>query len=79
MERKCFVGGIFVNNTDMANWLVGEEPETVYATGHASHPLWVEVGDFDTSTAVLKYPRGSMAMVDASRNTPVGLDRRLEV
>ena len=78
-----YVGGIFVDNTvhdiDMVNWSVGEEPETVYATGHTSHPLWIEVGDFDTSTAVLKYPGGAVALADASRNAPVGLDQRVEV
>ena len=76
-------GGIFVDSAvhdiDMVNWLVGEEPETVYATGHASHPMWQEVGDVDTCAAVLKYPGGAVALVDVCRNAPVGYDQRVEV
>ena len=68
-----------VHDIDMVNWLVGEEPETVYATGHASHPLWQDVGDLDTTTTVLKYPGGAVAMIDVSRNVAAGYDQRVEV
>lgn len=68
-----------VHDLDMVNWLVGEVPETVYATGHASHPLWKEVGDLDTTAATLKYPSGAIATIELSRNAPVGYDQRVEV
>ena len=76
-------GGIFVDSAvhdiDMVNWLVGEVPETVYATGYASHLLWQEVGDIDTSAALFTYPSGAVAMIDNCRNAPVGYDQRVEV
>ncbi len=76
-------GGIFIDSVvhdiDMVNWLVGEVPETVYAMGHASHALWREVGDVDTSATLLKYPSGAVGMIDVSRNGPVGYDQRVEV
>ena len=63
----------------MVNWLVGEVPETVHATGYASHPLWQEVRDVDTSAALFTYPSGAVAMIDNCRNAPVGYDQRVEV
>ncbi len=63
----------------MVNWLVGEVPETVYAVGHASHALWQEVGDIDTSATILTYPSGAVGMIDVSRNGPIGYDQRVEV
>ena len=77
------LGGIFldsaVHDIDMVNWLIGEVPQTVYATGHTSHPLWKEVEDVDTSAVVLTYPSGAIAMIDVSRNASVGYDQRVEV
>ena len=55
-----FVGAIFlescVHDTDMLNWLVGEDPVTVYAEGHAAHQTYKDCDDVDTCLIVLKYP-----------------------
>ena len=55
-----FIGGIFldscVHDIDMLNWLVGEDPVTVYAEGHSAHQTYKDCDDVDTCLIVLKYP-----------------------
>ena len=55
-----FVGGIFldscVHDIDMLNWLVGEDPVTMYVEGHAAHQMYKDCDDVDTCLVVLKYP-----------------------
>ena len=59
--------------------MVGESPETVFATGGATNPITQEVGDLDTAAAIFRYPGGATAMVDVSRYVSGGYDQRVEV
>ncbi len=68
-----------VHDIDLVNWLVGEAPRTVYATGSAWDPLMKDVGDFDTSVVTLTYPSGAIGTVNIARNISGGYDQRVDV
>lgn len=81
LERS---GGLFrdmmIHDLDMARWLLGEEPISVFATAsvlvdHAA----AEVGDVDSAVAVLKTASGTMATITNSRRACYGYDQRVEV
>ena len=75
--------GIFhdcaVHDVDMACWVVGERPVSVFAQGSAFDPEIGAIGDVDTAAIVLKFPSGVLASIDISRHSQYGYDQRLEV
>ena len=75
--------GIFhdcaVHDVDMACWLAGEKPITVFAQGSAFDPEIEAIGDLDTAAIVLKFPSGALASIALSRHSQEGYDQRLEV
>ncbi len=77
-------GGIFLDMTihdfDMARFLIGDEIETVYATGGVMvDPEIGEAGDIDTTVIVLTYKNGAICTIDNSREAVYGYDQRAEV
>lgn len=65
---------------DLLCWITGLEPVSVYARGSAlADPRVAEVGDVDTSIAVLTLSNGALVQIDAQRRTPYGYDERIEV
>ncbi|MEM8554485.1 MAG: inositol 2-dehydrogenase [Pseudomonadota bacterium] len=77
-------GGIFrdmtIHDLDMARFLMGEEPVTVYATGSVlTDPAIGEAGDYDTCTVTLTTASGKHCVITNSRRTTYGYDQRAEV
>lgn len=76
-------GGIFhdcfVHDLDLILWMARELPIEVYAIGHAYHPDYVEVGDYDTAVVTMKFKSGMMSLTDLSRHSAPGYDQRIEV
>ncbi|WP_035866192.1 Gfo/Idh/MocA family protein [Cryptosporangium arvum] len=75
MYRDCGV-----HDFDILRWVTGREVAEVYATGsNKGAPWFTEVGDVDTSTAVLTFDDGTLGLVSNTRYNARGYDVRLEV
>ncbi len=77
-------GGLFrdmmIHDLDMARFLLGEEPVSIYATGSALvDPAIGDAGDVDTAIAVLKTASGKVCQISNSRRATYGYDQRIEV
>ncbi len=77
-------GGIFrdmtIHDFDMARWLLGEEPVTVYAAASVLvDPRIGALGDFDSASLVLTTASGKIAQISNSRRATYGYDQRIEV
>ncbi len=84
MEYISVSGGIFrdmmIHDFDMARFMLGEEIQTVYATGSVLvDPEVKERGDFDTAMVVLTTKSGKQAHINNSRRASYGYDQRIEV
>lgn len=65
---------------DLMCWITGLEPVQVSVAGSALvDPQVAEVGDVDTSVAVLKLSNGAICQIDAQRRIGYGYDERIEV
>ena len=77
-------GGIFrdmtIHDFDMARFILGEEVETVYATGSrlVNEPLMERVDDHDTVTVLLTSVSGKQVTILNSRRAVYGYDQRVE-
>lgn len=77
-------GGLFrdltIHDLDMARWLLGEEPVSVYAIGSCLvDPAIGEAGDIDTAMVTLRTAGGRIAQISNSRRAVYGYDQRVEV
>ncbi len=77
-------GGLFrdmmIHDFDMARWLLGEEPVSVFASGACLvDPAIGEAGDIDTATVTLTTASGVHAVILNSRRAVYGYDQRVEV
>lgn len=77
-------GGIFLDMTihdfDMVRFLMGEEPEEIYAAGSVmTDPEIGSAGDFDSVLIVLRFGSGAVAVIDNARRASYGYDQRVEV
>lgn len=77
-------GGLFrdmmIHDLDMARFLLGEEPVSVYAAASALvDPAIGAAGDVDTAVCVLKTASGRIAQISNSRRAAYGYDQRIEV
>ncbi len=76
-------GGYFCDSTihdlDLARWILGEEPEDVYATASCLvEPEIGAVGDVDTAMTILRTPSGRLCHINNSRRAVYGFDQRIE-
>jgi myo-inositol 2-dehydrogenase/D-chiro-inositol 1-dehydrogenase len=77
-------GGIFrdmtIHDFDMARYVLGEEVETVFATGArlVAPEVMARLGDYDTITVVLQTASGRQAVLTNSREAAYGYDQRVE-
>lgn len=76
-------GGLFkdmaIHDFDMARWLLGEEPTTVYAAGSCLvDPEIGALGDIDTARTVLTTASGRLCVISNSRRSGFGYDQRVE-
>lgn len=77
-------GGLFrdmtIHDLDMARWLLGEEPSSVFASGSSLvDPAIREAGDIDTAVVILETGAGAFCQVTNSRRCSYGYDQRIEV
>ncbi|MCK8779740.1 inositol 2-dehydrogenase [Rhizobium sp. NTR19] len=77
-------GGIFrdmtIHDFDMARFLLGEEIETVMASGsNLVDPKIGELGDYDSASLILTTKSGKQAIISNSRRASYGYDQRIEV
>ena len=75
MFRDCGV-----HDFDVLRWVTGSEVVEVYATGsNRGAEFFAEVGDVDTSAAILTFDDGTLGVVSNTRYNARGYDVRLEV
>jgi myo-inositol 2-dehydrogenase/D-chiro-inositol 1-dehydrogenase len=77
-------GGIFrdmtIHDFDVARWLLGEEVESVLASGSVlTDPEIGRLGDFDSANVILRTASGRQAVITNSRRAAYGYDQRIEV
>lgn len=77
-------GGLFrdmtIHDLDMARWLLGAEPEWVFAAGGSLvDPAIEAAGDIDTTAIVLQAANGAVCQITNSRRCSYGYDQRIEV
>ncbi len=77
-------GGILrdmtIHDFDMARFLLGEEPDTVFATASVLvDPAIGEAGDFDSVSIVLTTASRRQCSISNSRRATYGYDQRIEV
>ena len=76
-------GGIFkdmsIHDLDMASWLLGEEIESVFASGAVLiDPEIGAAGDFDTAKILLRTVGDRICVISNSRRSGYGYDQRIE-
>ncbi|HEX5934194.1 MAG TPA: inositol 2-dehydrogenase, partial [Pseudorhizobium sp.] len=76
-------GGIFrdmtIHDFDMARFLLGEEPVSVYATGSVLTDKAIDGVDFDSASITLTTASGKHCAISNSRRATYGYDQRVEV
>jgi myo-inositol 2-dehydrogenase/D-chiro-inositol 1-dehydrogenase len=77
-------GGLFrdmmIHDFDMANFIVGGLPKSVYASGSSIvDPDIGAAGDVDTAVVTLTYADGRIAVIKNSRRAVYGYDQRVEL
>ncbi|WP_319545617.1 inositol 2-dehydrogenase [Ruegeria conchae] len=77
-------GGLFrdmmIHDLDMARFLLGEEPISVYAVGSSLvDPEIGKAGDVDTAAVTLTTASGKICQISNSRRASYGYDQRIEV
>lgn len=76
-------GGLFkdmaIHDFDMARWVLGEEPNEVFAAGACLvDPEIGRLGDIDTAKTILRTPSGKLCVISNSRRSGYGYDQRIE-
>jgi myo-inositol 2-dehydrogenase/D-chiro-inositol 1-dehydrogenase len=76
-------GGLFrdmmIHDFDMARWLLGEEPVSIYSRGSCLvDPQIGKLGDIDTACVALATASGKQAVILNSRRAAYGYDQRIE-
>lgn len=77
-------GGLFrdmtIHDFDMARWLLGEEPVSVFAAASVLvDPAIGTAGDVDSASVILTTASGRIAQISNSRRATYGYDQRIEV
>ncbi|BBE74804.1 inositol 2-dehydrogenase [Oharaeibacter diazotrophicus] len=77
-------GGLFrdmtIHDFDMARWLLGEEPVSVFAAASVLvDPAIGTAGDVDSASVILTTASGKIAQISNSRRATYGYDQRIEV
>jgi myo-inositol 2-dehydrogenase/D-chiro-inositol 1-dehydrogenase len=77
-------GGLFrdmmIHDLDMARFLLGEEPISVFAVGSSLvDPAIGQAGDVDTAAVTLTTSSGKICQISNSRRATYGYDQRIEV
>jgi len=69
-----------VHDIDLARWMLGAEPATVYAIGGCyAYPEFGEYGDGDNVSALMQFKNEAMAFFFAGRTAPHGYNVETEI
>jgi len=81
--HNASTGGIFhdtaVHDIDLICWILGEYPTCVATQASTLTPEIADIGDYDTVVITLKFPSGTLGIIDISRLSSHGYDQRVEV
>jgi myo-inositol 2-dehydrogenase/D-chiro-inositol 1-dehydrogenase len=77
-------GGIFrdmlIHDLDIFRWLLGDDAQTLHATGSClTDPAVAEAGDIDCTAVTIRTRRGLLCQINTSRRAVYGYDQRFEV
>jgi len=77
-------GGIYkdmlIHDFDVFRWILGDEAETVYATGSCLVDAAIgREGDVDSTAVTIRTRRGRLAQINTTRRAAYGYDQRFEV
>jgi myo-inositol 2-dehydrogenase/D-chiro-inositol 1-dehydrogenase len=77
-------GGIYkdmlIHDFDVFRWILGDEAETVYATGSClTDPAIEKAGDVDSTAVTIRTRKGRLAQINTTRRAAYGYDQRFEV
>ncbi len=77
-------GGIFkdmlIHDFDVFRWILGDEAQTVYATGSVlTDPDVAKAGDIDATAVAIRTRSGRLALINTNRRAAYGYDQRFEV
>jgi len=71
---------MMIHDLDMARFLLGEEPDSVYAVGSVLVDAAIgHAGDVDTAAVTLTTASGKICQISNSRRASYGYDQRIEV
>jgi myo-inositol 2-dehydrogenase / D-chiro-inositol 1-dehydrogenase len=76
-------GGIFrdmlIHDFDMFRWILGDEAETLHATGSClTDPAVAEAGDIDCTAVTIRTRGGLLCQINTTRRAVYGYDQRFE-
>jgi myo-inositol 2-dehydrogenase/D-chiro-inositol 1-dehydrogenase len=77
-------GGIFrdmlIHDLDVFRWILGDEAETLHATGSClTDPAVAAAGDIDCTAVTLRTRSGKLCQINTTRRAAYGYDQRFEV
>jgi myo-inositol 2-dehydrogenase/D-chiro-inositol 1-dehydrogenase len=77
-------GGIYkdmlIHDFDVFRWILGDEAETVYATGSCLTDAAIgKAGDVDSTAVTIRTRKGRLAQINTTRRAAYGYDQRFEV
>ncbi len=77
-------GGIFkdmlIHDFDVFRWMLGDEAETLHATGSClSDPAIAQAGDIDATAVTIRTRRGRLCQINTARRAAYGYDQRVEL
>ncbi|MGU7772363.1 inositol 2-dehydrogenase [Burkholderia sp. MR1-5-21] len=77
-------GGIFkdmlIHDFDVFRWILGDEAQTLHATGSClTDPVVHEAGDIDSTAVTIRTRRGLLCQINTSRRAAYGYDQRFEL
>jgi scyllo-inositol 2-dehydrogenase (NAD+) len=77
-------GGLIVDmgihDFDIARWLMNDDVDTVYTeAGALVYPELADVGDVDNAMIAVRFARGGLGNIEASRNARYGYDIQCEI
>lgn len=69
-----------IHDFDICRWMMGDDVERVYTeAGVLVYPELADVGDIDNAMIVMKFTRGGLGNVEASRNARYGYDIQCDI
>lgn len=77
-------GGIFkdmlIHDLDVFRWILGDDAQTLHATGSClTDPAVLAAGDIDSTAVTIRTKRGLLCQINTSRRAAYGYDQRFEV